>query len=261
MDDIHNEVGSFVPSGINAPVAVLAGDIVGTSVNDNGDASTGIQSIKPWVQSFLLENPEVQDIVFVLGNHEMWDLDFDTVVGEYKAALIGMPNVHVLEKESIILHGIRFLGTTLWSSFRGGQDLYFSQSHIRDYQRILKGNSLLTAADTLEEHNRAKKWLTKALAQPYSGPTVVVTHHAPSFMATTERYAMGNIPGAYATNLEKLIMQHKPAAWLFGHVHVSHRFDIGDTVVTNNPRGYARNNKLNKKFDPEAYVDIEVDSL
>src|ERR1700750_925935 len=59
--------------------------------------------------------------VLVAGNHEYYGSDLSTTVATLKALALGS-NVTVLEKESVRIGGIRFLGCTLWSDYRPTAD-------------------------------------------------------------------------------------------------------------------------------------------
>ncbi len=73
------------------------------------------------------------------------------------------------------------------------------------------------------------------MAVPFDGPTVAITHFAPSLSSADPRY--GLTPGTAGRNsLDELIPQAQ--LWLHGHLH--HAFDYvqdGCRVVSN-PLGY-----------------------
>ena len=68
---------------------------------------------------------------------------------------------------------------------------------------------------------------------------VVVSHHAPSIRSLTNDQKQDKIYSAYASNLEELIVKHKPKYWIHGHLHTSQNYKIEYTTVISNPRGYA----------------------
>lgn len=95
------------------------------------------------------------------------------------------------------------------------------------------------------------------LAYPFDGPTVVVTHHAPSFKCLEPRYQamQGNhVNAAFASSLEHLMGPGVPL-WIHGHVHNSVDMDIKGTRILCNPRGYA-GVELNPDFDPAFVVEV-----
>jgi len=96
-------------------------------------------------------------------------------------------------------------------------------------------------------------WLTEALAQPFDGKTVVITHFAPSLMSADPRY--GLVPGTagFCNALDHLLP--KAQFWLHGHLHSpSHYVKNGCRVVAN-PLGYARKNEQ-AQFLPAACIEV-----
>ena len=67
---------------------------------------------------------------------------------------------------------------------------------------------------------------------------IIVTHHAPSPRSLRGGQVTGLLDAAYASNLEALIEDLQPAAWVHGHVHRSVDYTIGATRVVSNPMGY-----------------------
>lgn len=107
-----------------------------------------------------------------------------------------------------------------------------------DYRRIRVSTnfSKLRPSDTLHWHVEARTRLTNELAQPHEGPTVVVTHHAPTLRGCRPDDATTPFLGAYASDLESL-MGPNVDAWLFGHTHFAFDERINGTRVESNPRG------------------------
>lgn len=97
-------------------------------------------------------------------------------------------------------------------------------------------------------------WLEKSLKEPFSGKTVVMTHHAPSrvalsladYLVNPLGLGFGNILkkkimkhkiGAYTTSLEKMIMKHNVDSWVHGHFHEFMNYRLGTANVICNPTG------------------------
>lgn len=73
--------------------------------------------------------------VYVFGNHEHWDTDYGEALAEARRLATGT-QVHVLEREEVVIFGVRFLGATYWTDIgRGNRWLRF-KAKTRDYQRI-----------------------------------------------------------------------------------------------------------------------------
>jgi hypothetical protein len=279
LSDVHLETGPYlIPPELDFDILVAAGDI--------GPVAQAIE----WLES--LGKP----VVYVLGNHEYWGQEYSNVLSQAKSAAIGT-QVHVLERTSAVIQGVRFLGATLWTDFGGWHaDLVrMAISQMRDYSEIsarrwyetksnlawfrhhckivgmrpeFTENLILDGrfhpAIVYQLHLRTVAWLKYALRRPFAGPTVVVTHHAPTHdslraygfperLLAPEHWgyrddSMVRVAG-YASRLNTLLKHHSETIdfWAHGHLHAG--FDVlseGVRVVCN-PRGYAE-----KPFDEQS---------
>jgi Icc-related predicted phosphoesterase len=91
------------------------------------------------------------------------------------------------------------------------------------------------------------------LAEPFTGPTVVVSHHAPHPGSLHPRYANDLISAAYVSDLTAVIATGKPALWVHGHVHAAFDYRVGATHVICNAHGYGAENP---NFDPALVVEV-----
>jgi Icc-related predicted phosphoesterase len=96
----------------------------------------------------------------------------------------------------------------------------------------------LLPSDTLAFHEAAVAWLDRTLAEPHNGPTVVVTHHAPSPRSVPHFYRGSLLSPAFNSNLEPLIRRYQPELWVHGHTHWSVDYAIGRTRLYSNQKGY-----------------------
>jgi len=203
-----------------------------------GDVEARPDQAAPFFQR--LRRQYAGPILYVLGNHEYYNGVFPRRLDEYRAALASDPSIFLLEKESLVLDGVRFLGTTLWTDFDNGWHLNNCQSALSDF-RVIRSESggTFSAGDAWREHRKCRDWLDSAFAEPFSGPTVVVTHHAPSFRSQHPRFAKSPIGGGFCVDMEKQISQWKPALWIHGHLHDPADYLLGETRVVCHPWGYA----------------------
>lgn len=226
--DLHLEFAPFAPppcAGID--VLVLAGDI---DVKGRGIA---------FARRF--DCP----VIYVPGNHEYYGGASPRLTEKLKAAAAGT-NIHVLDCDSVVIAGTRFLGASLWTDWRGdgSVDPQLAMEHARarmsDYSRIRVSPAFgrLRPSDTLKWHARARSWLTAQIEQPHEGPTVVVTHHAPTLRGCRPEDATTPFLGAYASDLEAM-MGARVDAWIFGHTHLAFDEVVNGTRVISNPRGYS----------------------
>lgn len=236
-----------------ADILVIAGDI---HVHDEAVSAFGDWPVQ---------------VVYVHGNHELYGSSRVAVVERLREKSRGT-RLHFLEQDEYVQDGVRFLGCCLWTDFMLIEGMHEeamleSDRCLMDFKRIVNEDGTpFSAVDSMFEHKRALEWLTRKLAQPYEGRTVVVTHHAPHPDSIHARFAGNILNAAFVTDLGNLMRQYRPELWIHGHVHDSFDYRVGTTRVVANPRGYARNRnsaatpeKLeweNAAFDPRLVVKI-----
>lgn len=119
-------------------------------------------------------------------------------------------------------------------------------SGMNDYRKIRRHDtSRLQPIHTVMLHADSRRALTQFLAGGDRAKSVVITHHARSIKSLSSRKHEDLISAAYASNMEKLIIEQGPALWIHGHIHEVRDYVIGYTQVLNNALGYQT------KHDPE----------
>src|SRR5690606_20044465 len=108
----------------------------------------------------------------------------------------------------------------------------FKKIRVRSYHKV-------RPLDFIKCNDRTRQWLRDRLAEAFDGPTVVVTHHAPSVLALAKTETVNHLDAAYANRWESL-MGHPNTFWLHGHTHLAVHYTIKGTRVISNPRGYPR---------------------
>ncbi len=236
ISDIHLEFGNFELPDKNCDVLIAAGDI-----------GVGIDGLE-WLMT--LNMP----VIYVAGNHEYWGYEINDLCGELDVISKGS-NVHYLEKKSVVIKGTRFLGCTLWTDFNEGKDEGAMEellSIMNDFRYIVIGNSCITPKDFIKMNHISKKWLEKELAKPHDGPTIVVTHHAPtlkSWASDPEDF----LRYAYCNQLEPMLKDQEIDLWVHGHIHHASDYTKHGTRVICNPRGYLGYQTV-KNFNAEKLV-------
>jgi hypothetical protein len=133
---------------------------------------------------------------------------------------------------------------------------------LRDFSVVRTDGSgtVFTPQDAAGLFKRHAAWLDQRLATPYGGPTVVVTHHAPSAKSIHPRFAGSILNAAFISDLEHLLGHERVDLWIHGHTHDSFDYCVNGTRVLCNPRGYARDGvDENASFDPGLTIEIPVD--
>ncbi|MHB8368099.1 MAG: metallophosphoesterase [Leptospirales bacterium] len=239
--DIHIEVNPGKPlrrSHLVGDVLVLAGDIAGSP-----------QQMAHYCRS-LGDRP----ILYVLGNHEFYGHDWDRAVGLYRNTLEReCPNVRILDNEAAVVDGIRFLGTTLWTDFLFGAQGPASEAEIPDFDHIRRSGERIHWPEMRNRFNESFRWIRDQMEPPVNLPTVVVTHHAPSWLSNSPQFAGSPITGAFCNKLDEFIREHPVALWIHGHLHNSSAYMIGETLVVCNPHGFYDENQ---EWNPVATIDV-----
>lgn len=203
---------------------------------------------------------------YVPGNHEFYGHALPQVVRELRALAEGS-QVRVLDNEEACLGGVRFLGTTLWTDFlldgegpareRAMQE---AAARLHDFRRIHldpERQATFAPADAAALFQRNVAWLQQRLAQPWPGPTVVITHHAPSARSLDPRYPGSPLNPSFASDLERLMEGQRVHLWVHGHLHHSVDYACGGTRVLSNPRGYwSERGNENAAFDVDLVVEL-----
>ena len=116
----------------------------------------------------------------------------------------------------------------------------------------------LTPEDTLVLHHRHRAWLQQALAEPFDGPTVVITHHGPHRGSLAPRFAADWVSTAFISELPRSFFD-VPVLWIHGHTHASFDYRVGRCRVLCNPRGYPIGRMVvpeNPRFDAGLVVEL-----
>ncbi|MBK6866915.1 MAG: metallophosphoesterase family protein [Burkholderiales bacterium] len=248
LSDLHLGVGALEPPRTDANLVVLAGDIARPA------------AAVSWAQRF------GKPVLYVLGNHEFYGGSLDGTVAEFRRLCAGTA-VRLLDDEAIVIDGVRFLGSTLWSDFglfateqERQQAIEMAQQLVRDFSRIRRradGDALFTPHDAAARFARHAAWLDRQLDAPHAGPTVVITHHAPSCQSIHPRFAGSPLNACFVSDADHLLRDRRAALWIHGHTHDSFDYRVHGTRVLCNSRGYAKDGvNENARFDPLLTVEV-----
>ena len=248
LSDLHLGLGPLEPPRNGADVIILAGDLARPK-----------QAVS-WASG--LSKPAI----YVPGNHEFYGGSIAAGTDELRR-LCGASGIHLLCNDEIVIAGVRFLGTTLWTDFmlfgegeKRVEAIQQAHGFMRDFSRIRvdeTGQALFTPADSAALFALQSAWLEHRLAQAHAGPTVVITHHAPSRKSIHPRFADSLLNACFVSDAEHLIDASRAQLWVHGHTHDSFDYVVNGTRVVCNPRGYAKNGaNENPLFDPNFLVEI-----
>ena len=248
LSDLHSDFSDFTMKSGKADVVVFAGDI--------GNPFVSMEKMK----ASLGDVPAI----YVPGNHEFYRRDISSTLSEMKKLSKTLKTVHVLNDESVVVSGVRFLGSILWTDY----DLFGRKERTRcmsacdrylnDHRMVTVEGKRFSPEMALDMHVKSRAWLEKELDSEFDGRTVVVTHHAPHVNSLAPRFATEIASGGFVSNLpEELI--GKADAWVHGHTHSSFSYVVGKCRVVCNPRGYARGtdeHTENSAFDRRLMLNL-----
>lgn len=244
LSDLHLEFGEASIPDVEADLVLLAGDI-----------DRKLRGLE-WALSVF-----TVPVLYVLGNHEYYTSSTPrlTVQAQQTAARTN-GQLAVLERSSVTVGDVVFLGATLWTDFALHGDDRMGRAAaaetMNDYRRIRVDPQYrrLRPADVAAIHQRSRTWLEEQLAIHRGMRVVVVTHHAPSAHSIAPSLINDPISAAYASHLDDLVRDSGAVLWVHGHTHHAVDYEIGPTRVLSNPRGYP--DEPVPGFRPDLVVDV-----
>ncbi|MFI5447894.1 metallophosphoesterase [Polaromonas sp. UC242_47] len=276
LSDLHLESNPhFTAQPLpGADLLVLAGDIgsyqQGSRLSELGVSDFGLARFSPL--------PLAQGgagwptpVFFLPGNHEYDGLDFEATHLRLRETCKRLGMVW-LERETVVFQGLRFIGCTLWADFDAlsadaaragditlGQQLLAREKAFRAANFYLNKNHSFQNGEPMlaeavrEQGLQSQAWLRQALAQPFDGPTVVITHFAPSLLSADPRYGLTPGTAGFCNSIDELL----PLAqlWLHGHLHCPIDYVKSGCRVMANPLGYARNGEQDG-YQPHLLIKV-----
>lgn len=194
--------------------------------------------------------PRKIPVIFVPGNHDYYGGDVETAHAAWRAAAVATKgHVSVLINDRIMIDGVVFLGTPLYSdlSLPSALPMPLLAERVRrgiaDFNVMAKSpREPWTVEAMVAAHREARAFLDSQLpAAEATGPApVVVTHWAPSTQSCSPAYQGDVLNPYFIVPMDQWVMRAR--AWLHGHVHSRHRYHLGIRPdrgeVGCNPRGY-----------------------
>jgi Icc-related predicted phosphoesterase len=255
VSDLHLEFHRDYPELFELPktdadVIVLAGDV-----------DVGFEKEFKFCQH-LIDTHE-KPVIFVLGNHSFYatNADVQTIRNQWKA--VDVPNLHYLDEGiSTTIKDTQFLGGILWTDYaleENGERDVLSMQHahrrMNDFRSTFINTAPFIPMSSIEEHHKIKSAMEKIIKDTSPLKRVVVTHHLPSYRGVDALYRESDMNPAYASHMDEWIKTKDINLWVHGHIHVSKDYNIGNTRVVSNPRGYYKF-ELNYDFNPEMVIEI-----
>lgn len=250
FSDLHLDVLPIKPisivDGIDA--VIVAGDVCEGAVEAFGNLRRIVPMPIP--------------ILMVLGNHEYYRR---FVPDELALARTQAPsfNVYLLEDDTVVLKGVRFVGATLWTDYRIfgdrsiGAVMNACAAGMNDHRRIGWQKQPWLRFRPQEAallHQRSRAYIDSVLATTgFDGPTAVVSHHAVHWDSVLPKYRNDQVTAAFVSDMTGTIKTYQPALWVHGHVHNSCDYRIAGCRILCNAHGYGTENP---QFDSSLVVEI-----
>ncbi|MCW6513016.1 hypothetical protein M8523_34730 [Hyphomicrobiales bacterium BP6-180914] len=139
----------------------------------------------------------------------------------------------------------RIVAATLWADFQRENPLVMERCRVgmNDFRQVPG----LTPEMVLARHREHLEFLDRHI-EPGG---IVMTYFAPSWQSISPTYGTDELNGYYASDLEALIIEKRPALWVHGHIHCRSDYMVGDTRVICNPAGYE-----GRDHDPMLRIDV-----
>ena len=171
VSDIHLEFGPIsIENTGDTDVLILSGDIcVVKDLRVRDDYLTlGHDYKSNQFHTFFQECcARFPHVIYVMGNHEHYHGDFSTSLRDLRDRLGYLVNLHILEKESVLLNNVLFIGGTLWTDMNkeDPNTLLRIRRAMNDYQ-IIDDSSELVNYKTFVEKDKPvgmtdEEWMAK----------------------------------------------------------------------------------------------------
>ena len=222
--DLHLEFGPLtITNDDNAEVLILGGDIcVATPFCDVN------KRLDEFHQFFGSVSELFPQVIYIMGNHEHYGGDFANTENILRESLSKYPNVHLLEKESIKIGDVTFIGGTMWADCNNSdpQTMMHLKYAMNDFRTVKNSNtpkivksvpiykkddngfyikdengalivdhterqenvSNFSPEDSVTEHDKFLAYLRNVVEGKHDEKFFVCTHHAPSRLSTHEKY-------------------------------------------------------------------------
>jgi hypothetical protein len=227
---------------------------------------------EPIYSDFLKYCSQNWESVFVVaGNHEFYSGNpVQHQLEKCNEVALQFENVHFLHRRRVDLskYGVSVLGTTLWFDTPTAEKEVVASRYMNDFKHIRVMDQgvqrLLHPADTNKWFWEDVSWLHREiLANAEMGiPTIVITHHLPSFRFIASKYKDSPLNFCFASRVDRLL-RDPVRAWICGHSHTAMNLTVetptGHILGGLNPKGYPSEEKTG--YSPQMFLEISTEPV
>lgn len=143
-----------------------------------------------------------------------------------KELMLLYPKYHPLINDTIVIDGVTFVGSTLWSWIPESEETK-AELCLNDFKR-----TSITIEQYKYLHKEAVEFLNKTIKNTET-PIIVATHHLPSYKMIAPKFQSHPLNCCFASHCD-FLLHPKVSKWICGHSHAPHTYK----QCSSNPIGY-----------------------
>lgn len=180
VSDIHLEFGGItIENAGDTDVLILSGDIC--VVKDLADRDTfnirGEHDKSNKFHTFFQECcARFSHVIYVMGNHEHYHGDYSLSAGIIRERLGYLANLHFLDKESVLINDVMFIGGTLWTDMNKEDPITLAQIRgvMNDYRIIEDSSEMVRVKHPIYKKDEEGNFITEKIGVI---ETTIVDHY------------------------------------------------------------------------------------
>ncbi len=244
ISDLHLEERKSIPDDIFPTDPIQPNSICIL----NGDISE--PDLDSYTQFLQEAKSKFDHVIVCIGNHECYYSSLwyaDTKCRQICEEL----GCIFLEKESVVIDGVKFIGTTLWSNITPEVYAMLNKKCLKGYHSIEEfSDENFDYSSVLFEENLNYIQAELAISDL---PCVVITHHAPTrLMNNSQRGRCMKMEAVYCNDLDDMFSA-PIVLWVSGHTHVARILEINNVLLVSNPYG---RKKEKTGYDRNLYISL-----
>lgn len=204
----NNDIDPLTYITPTSDILILAGDI---------GSLYKLQQLK----NFLLRLASLfQIILYTPGNHEYYMIDnniklsYNVLDKRLEELGNSIPNLHILNRDSVRINNLCIAGCTLWSKPECQVPSFIVRVHEMNTSKYL------------QQHQKDLKYATNIMdhCQKRGYQLLMVTHHTPTYSALKGTNKRKKFVSLYSTDLDYLLDKNRVGTWICGHTHKNFDF-------------------------------------